>query len=34
MIAGRAGILSIVLLFSMRLKHGKVLLPEEELAVG
>ena len=34
MFTGRVGILSIVLLFSMRLERGKVLLPEEDLTVG
>ena len=34
MFTGRVGILSIVLLFSMRLERGKVLLPQEDLTVG
>ena len=34
MFAGRAGMLSIILTFSIRIKRGKVLLPEEDLAIG
>jgi len=34
MFAGRVGILSIILIFSMQLRRGKVLLPVEELTVG
>jgi trk system potassium uptake protein len=34
MFAGRVGVLSLILIFSMQLRRGKVLLPEEELTVG
>src|SRR3989338_8774065 len=34
MYAGRVGILTIILIFSMQLRRGKVLLPTEELTVG
>lgn len=34
MFAGRVGLLSLLLTFSMRIQRGKVLLPEGELAVG
>lgn len=34
MYAGRVGILSIILIFSMQLRRGKVLLAQEELTVG
>ncbi len=34
MYAGRVGILSIILIFSMQLRRGKILLAQEELTVG